>query len=96
MELDWIESCTVLWLGACVSSWSEAESDTMLLCDVAVGNEGVVVEAVVVDVWLVLGVASLLRDEVDVVADCCLRLVTRVVDITIKERMKKRIYILRK
>lgn len=71
------------------------ESDERLICDVAVGDDDevfMVFETAAVGDWLVLGVAVVLRDEVGVVADCCLRLVTRVVDITIKERMGKNVY----
>ena len=83
----------MLGLETGVSIWSKAELDSRLLCDVAFGDEVVVVvEAVAVGDRLVLDVAGRLRDEVDVVADCCLRLVTRVVDITIKGANGKTIY----
>lgn len=73
-----------------------ANSDARLLCDVLVGDEDVVGVVVVVDVdgpglgvELVLDVAILLRVEVGVVVDCRVRLVTSVVDITIKRGNKK-------
>lgn len=71
-----------------------ANSDARLLCDVLVGDEDVVGVVGVVDpdglgVELVLDVAILLCVEVGVVVDCRVRLVTSVVDITIRGGNKK-------
>jgi hypothetical protein len=79
----------VLGLGEFVSSRSKTNSDAEWLCDVLVGEEGVADVEIVVGGRRVLDVAVLLRDEVDVDADCRVRLVTRVVDITIKGEDKK-------
>lgn len=77
----------MLGFAASVFSWANLKSDARLLGGSAVGGNDAVRNEDSVDVGVVLDVACLLRDEVNVMVDCRLRLEMKVVDITIKERM---------